>query len=311
MLILSELEKRCLSDRAGVICEAEDGYTAKVEALSAAVTADPRKRLVLLAGPSSSGKTTTANLLCDRLRAAGHPTFVVSLDDFYRPLDDEDYPRQENGELDYETVDALRIGEIRACLETIGEGRPYWLPRFDFRTHTRIEHATLLSVPRGGYVIFEGLHALNPALTEGVAPDYLFRVYISVAEEIGDDAGARLLSGDQLRFLRRVSRDALYRSSGAAHTYSLWQNVLAGEAVYLDPYRETADCRFCTFHAYEIGALKPYAERLLSAPDAPHDAYTDAIRAVIAAVSTIPTDAVPPSSLLREFIPGGVYEELY
>lgn len=295
-------------DLPACIAAAEDGYRQKIESVVQDLAAGGQ-RVVMLAGPSSSGKTTTANILADRLSACGHRAAVVSLDNFYRDPNDPHYPRNPDGSLDFETVDALEIGEIHDCIAAILRGETYPVPRFDFKQGRRAEERMPLSVPDGGILIVEGLHALNPVLTEGFAG--LYRLFISVSSNIVGEDGARLLSGRKVRFLRRMSRDFLYRNATAARTYELWQSVLPGEDRYLYPYRDRADRQLDTFHLYEVGVLRAYAERLLAAPDAPQNDYVNEIRRGLTFFPPLGSACVPETSLLREFIPGGVYESLY
>lgn len=299
---ISDLLCALRADRAGCIAAAEAKYAAHIDGFIEDLLRDGRRRVILLAGPSSSGKTTTAAMLRAGLARRGHAAAVVSLDDFYRASDDPTYPRTPDGAPDYEAVEALHIDDIRTCLRTLSEGGEYLLPHFDFRTATRIPQAMPLRLAPGGYVIMEGLHALNPRLCEGVPDERLAKLFVSVSTNLTDDGGARLLSGRKIRFLRRLSRDAIYRNSDAANTYRLWQQVLRGEDLYLYPFRDRADAAIDTFHAYEIGLLRPHAEVLLAAPDAPHDAYTDAVSAAMRMFAPIADAAVPPDSLLREFI---------
>ena len=268
-------------------------------------------RILLLAGPSSSGKTTTANLLRDRLLTAGHAVEVVSLDDFYLPPDTPGYPRLPNGALDFEAPEALDIPAVRACLSAVLRGEEYPMPRFDFRAGGRARETRPLCIPPQGYLIVEGLHALHPTMVEGISPAQYMGVFVSVSTNILRDDGSRLLSGRKLRFLRRLVRDSLYRNSDAARTYTLWQSVLAGEDQYLYPYRDRAAVSINSFHDYEVALLRPFAEPLLAAPDAPRTDYTAAVSAAMAAFLPLAPDAVPDTSLMREFIPGGVYESLY
>lgn len=289
------------ADPAACIARAEEGYRKKLRSVTDTLLAD-KKRVVMLAGPSGSGKTTTAAMLAKALRDEGHPAAVVSLDDFYRNPEEEGYPRNAEGDLDFESVDALAVGEIHDCVDAILSGREYMLPRFDFLRGRRAEARVPLFVPEGGTVIIEGLHALNPRLTAGIDSTRLFRLFISVSTNILDEEGKRILSGRRVRFLRRLSRDFLHRNADAARTYELWDDVVAGEEKHLYPYRDTADCQLDTFHAYEVGVLRGFAEPLLSAPGAPQTPYIEHIRAGIAHFSVLDGSLVPPASLLREFI---------
>ncbi len=294
---------RLAADTDAVIRESEEGYHQKITAVADRVLGDPRRRIVLLAGPSSSGKTTTAALLSAALRARGHRAQVISLDDFYRPLDAPDYPRDEHGVPDYETVEALEVGEIHDCLAALLDGGEYLMPRFDFTLRRRVEARTPLRLGEGELLVVEGLHALNPRLTAGLAEAGLFRLFISLSTNLLDDDGARVLTGRKMRFVRRLVRDYYHRASDAAHTYTLWRSVVRGEEKYLYPYRTTADVTLDTFHAYEVGVLRPIAEGLLAADGAPRTDYTDMIRRAIAGFAPIAEARVPRGSLLCEFLP--------
>ena len=297
------LRDRLARDTAAVIRESEEGYRRKVADVVDRVLGDPRRRIILLAGPSSSGKTTTAALLSSELLARGHRAHVLSLDDFYRPLDAPDYPRDEHGLPDYETVDALEVGEIHDCLGTLLDGGEYPVPRFDFTLRRRVEERTPLRLAEGDLLVVEGLHALNPRLSAGLAEEGLFRLFISVSTNLLDGEGERVLTGRKMRFVRRLVRDFYHRASDAARTYTLWQSVVRGEEKYLYPYRGTADVAIDTFHPYEVGVLRPMAERLLAADGAPRTAYVDVIRRALRGFAPLERECVPPTSLLCEFLP--------
>lgn len=303
--------QEALQNAAQAIALAEEAWQAQTAAVAARLLSDPGARILLLAGPSSSGKTTTANILRDRLRAAGHTAAVISLDDFYRPLDDPTYPRLPNGEHDFESPDSIDIPAVQACLGAVLRGEEYALPRFDFRLRKPVKDAAILRVPQGGYLIVEGLHALNPRIREALPAGSYHALFVSVSTNILAEDGSRLLSGRKLRFLRRLVRDSLYRSSDAARTYTLWQSVLEGEDRYLYPHRASADITLNSFHLYEVALLRPFAEPLLAAANAPRNAYTAAVSAAISQFAPLAERLVPDTSLLREFIPGGVYETLY
>lgn len=299
---LSVICEQLFRDVAAAVDTAERAYQEKVARVARELSRGAR-RVLLLAGPSSSGKTTTARLLAEDLERSGHAATILSLDDFYRNPEEEGYPRGEDGALDFEAPDAIDIGLVHDCIEAVLRGDTYPAPRFDFLTHRRAPAPVPVSVPKGGCLIIEGLHALNPRLTAGLPSERLFRLFISVSTNILDEGGARILSGRRVRFLRRLSRDFLYRSSDAANTYRLWKNVTRGEGLYLYPYRDTADMTLDTFHPYEIGVLRPYALRLLAADGAPSDDYIREIRAALSRFAPLPTDVVPQTSLLREFLP--------
>jgi uridine kinase len=161
-----------------------------------------------------------------------------------------------------------------------------------------------------GCVIIEGIHGLNPILSDPFPKDSVLKVFVSVSTNINHN-GERILSGRKLRFVRRLVRDNLYRASGAERTLEMWDNVLGGEDEYLYPYKDLADIRFDTFHTFEPGIMKPFAERLLTKDVTENNAYAKTVAEAIEKMPMLDEDLVPESSLIREFIPGGIYEHLY
>ena len=301
--IFAELE----NDLQGCIARVEEDYRAAVTDVAEDVLSSATRRIILLAGPSSSGKTTTARLLSEHFDAVGHPARVISLDDFYRDMTDPAYPQNADGKPDPEAPDALHLAEVRDCLSAVLAGERTVIPRYDFKTAARLPKGEELLLPAGGVLIVEGLHALNPRLTEGLPPEGLYRLFISLSTNLVTDEGERILSGRKMRFLRRMCRDALYRGASAARTYAMWRGVLAGEDAYLYPYRDTADTSLNTFHRYEVGLFAASAKALLTAEGAPHTDYTETVLAAVARFAPLPHTVVPKTSLLREFLPGREY----
>ena len=309
---LHELNERMRTDPVQTIANAEAFYYAEIERVAQQVAAAPQIRVVLLAGPSGSGKTTSANILCDRLKVLGRPCAVVSLDDFYRNRD-EDYPLCADGSYDYENVTALQTDLLVACLSDIIAQRDCFLPHYEFETATRTDHATPLAAQEGGLVIVEGLHALNPLISERLPAENIYKLFVSVSTNIQNEDGTRLLSGRKIRFLRRAVRDSLYRGAALVHTLEMWPKVLAGEDLYLYPFKETAQDKIDTFHTFEVGLLLPFMEQLLAKqPQLESDnAFLALVMHAARQFEPVLAETVPQTSLLREFIPGGIYEHLY
>ncbi|MBQ9082989.1 MAG: nucleoside kinase [Clostridia bacterium] len=292
------------------IANAERYYHEEMEEVAAAVAGNPDIRVILLAGPSSSGKTTSANILKDRIIEKGRHCQVVSLDDFYRNRD-EDYPINEDGTYDYENVTALRIDRVVECLQRIIDRQDCPLPHYEFKTALRHENAEILKAHDDHVVIVEGLHALNPVFSDPLPKANIYKVFVSVSTNINVE-GKRIISGRKIRFLRRLTRDFLYRGASVDHTLEMWPNVLLGEDKYLYPYKALADCSINTFHMYEIGAILPFTELMLQKQ--PPQQESDFLSLVLSAArrfEPIPEEKIPATSLLREFIPGGIYEHLY
>ncbi len=291
------------------IAEAETLYEGRIAEVARRVVDDGNIRVVLLAGPSGSGKTTTANLISDKIKSLGEKSMVISLDDFYRSTTDPSYPKLENGENDYESPDALDTGLLISTLENIIVGKSFSIPKYDFRRGGRAGAAEYGSYA-DGCVIVEGIHALNPGFSSPLPKECVLKVFVSVSTNINDNKG-RILSGKKMRFVRRLVRDSIYRNADAERTLSMWANVLKGENEYLYPYKETADLRFDTFHIFEVGVMRPYLDKLLTPDVVEANPYARIVMDAMSKIPAVDENLVPQSSLIREFIPGGIYEDLY
>lgn len=306
---LNELNKLAQGDLNAFINEEEEKYRFRIEGLADYVKENEKIRIVLLAGPSGSGKTTSANLLADAIRKRGEECIVVSLDDFYKGASDPTYPRRPGGERDYECPEALRLEEISNTLSDIAEGRSFILPKYDFKVGDRVSETRCEAMP-SGCVIIEGLHALNPKIYSSVNTEQLLRLFVSVSTNI-NEGDERILSGRKLRFVRRMVRDSIYRAATAERTLDMWREVLAAEDVYLYPYKESADLAFNTFHAFEPGVMRPFALNLIDDALAEANPYAKTVRDALLKVKEIDHALIPETSLIKEFIPGGIYENLY
>ena len=308
-LQLKDLQALLATSHTALIERADRDYRENINTLANAIV-ERGTRVLLLAGPSGSGKTTTANILADTLRARGRDAIVISLDNFYRSEGDPAYPLNDKGEPDWEAPGSLHIDMIRKTIVDIEEGREVHLPRFDFRRGIRIDNDLTVKIREGGCAIIEGLHALNPLLTDGIPHTAVTKVFISVSTNIME-GDTRILSGRKIRFVRRLTRDFLYRNSTAARTLALWDSVLVGEDKFLYPFRDLADYHFNTFHLYELSVLKPFSLQVLDKDPTLNSDLVTIVRSALAKVEAIPESLVPADSLIREFIPGGIYESLY
>ena len=305
---IKTLNHGALSNPTALISTAENRYHDKIAELASLAVEHHDLRAILLAGPSGSGKTTTANLLADAIRARGEDAIVLSLDDFYRDAADPKYPRCQNGERDFESPRALHLDDVIHTLECITEGKPFLSPKYDFKTSSRIAENIHPAMP-DGCVIIEGLHALNPVISEKLPRDKILKLFVSVSTNINID-GERIISGRKLRFIRRMVRDSIYRAADANRTLDMWHGVILGEDEYLYPYKSTADVAFDTFHDFELGVMKHRATALLAEVTEP-DEFVETVRAALLAAHPIDDALVPTSSLIREFISGGIYHEIY
>lgn len=306
---IEKINELALGTPAELVNREEKRYKDFTDGIAERIAKSESVKIVLLAGPSGSGKTTTANLLADDIRARGLDCFVISLDDFYRDSNDVDYPRLENGERDFESVDALNLPELEGVLLDISAGREFFVPRYDFKVGGRVELRRFDKISHG-CVVIEGLHALNPKISAHLPAEKLLRIFISVSTNI-NKGGERILSGRKMRFARRMIRDSIYRGASAERTLSMWENVLVGEDKYLYPYRPLADIDFNTFHAFEPGVMKSYVSALISPELAEKSDYAATVLGGISAAASIDEELVPADSLIREFITGGKYEEFY
>ncbi len=306
---IEELNRTARSSPDSLIAEAEQRYHGFVSRLAEQIASDDKIRIVLLAGPSGSGKTTTANTLADALISRGLDSLVVSLDHFYRNADDPEYPRLADGTRDYEAPEALNLFDLANTLSDIAAGEPFQIPFYNFKTGEREEGERHSGISHG-CVIIEGLHALNPKVYGTLPPEKMLRLFISVSTNIDQD-GERILSGRKLRFIRRMVRDSIYRAADARRTLAMWGNVLVGEDKYLYAHRGNADVSFDTFHAFELGVMRPFVLKLISDELARENPYAETVREAALAAEEIRERLVPENSLIREFIPGGIYEDLY
>ena len=262
-----------------------------------------RLRLILIAGPSSSGKTTFCYRLATQQRVLGLRPVTLSTDDYF--VNREDTPRAFDGSYDFESLRAIDVDLFNRDLACLVEGGEVLAPTFDFRRGLRMDHVRPLQVEPGHPILVEGIHALNEALTPAVGRAMKFKIYISSMVQIDIDNYNRVSTSDA-RLLRRLVRDSQYRGRSAADTLIQWPSVRRGEEQNIFPYQEEADAVFNTALVYETGVFKKYAEPLLQAVDPQLLEYADAQRllAMLAYFPEIGDETVPLNSILREFIGG-------
>ncbi len=282
------------------IMECENAYRKQLDSVVNEINAETGRVLVMLAGPSSSGKTTTAGLISEKLSFLGRSTLVVSLDDFYL---EQDIPRTfEDGTVDYETVEALDVGLITNCLrELVSEGESM-MPRFCFKSKRR-SRTEKVTVDEEGIVIVEGLHALNPVITEPLQGEKMKKYYVSVSSRI-TDGNKVLFSKRDLRFIRRLIRDFYHRNSEVEYTFYLWKGVRMGEDRYLFPYSSLADRKIDSIHPYEVALFKNVATALLDRVDKESTYYENAqqLKQKLNCFVSVDKGLMPENSLLCEFI---------
>ena len=268
-------------------------------------------RAVFLAGPSSSGKTTTANRLKVHLRVLGMKPVLISMDNFYqnRP----DVPRDENGDLDLESLYALDVNLFRHTIRSLLDGQETGMPTYDFSTGMRQDNAYTLRLAHDQMLIVEGIHGLNPVLHEGFAPGEICKFYLSELTCLNLDDHNRIRTTDA-RLLRRIVRDYQFRGTTPEKTLAMWDSVRRGEEKWIFPYQEQADIVFNSALHYELPVLKKVAYQMLQCVSVDDPCYFMAIRLIktLNYFRTAPddvTDEIPPLSILREFIGGNTFYE--
>ncbi|MHB0858676.1 MAG: uridine kinase family protein [Anaerolineae bacterium] len=265
------------------------------------------RRLVLIAGPSSSGKTTFARRLAIQLQVNGLRPFALGLDDYF--VDRDATPLDATGEPNFEALEAINLPLFNEQLKALMSGRAVRVPRFDFVTGTSV-FGDEVQLPQGAVIIVEGIHGLNPELVADVSADTIFRIYISALTQLNIDHHNRIPTTDS-RLLRRIVRDAHARGYQAQDTIERWESVRRGEERNIFPFQEHADIMFNSALAYELAVLKPFAEPLLLRVPRGTIASMEARRllAFLQWVRPYDTALVPANSLLREFIGGSVLSE--
>ena len=299
---LNEINKKAVERPTDFIKECNAEYLKNITEISKKIHNNKDIIIVAIAGPSGSGKTTTAHILQDSLESLGANTSVVSLDDFYLPVDE--LPILPDGNADIESVNALDINLIKDCFSGIIECGKTTLPKYDFKTKSRIPNATQLDIGKQGIVIVEGLHAMNPLITDLVPRKNILKIYISVNRSVDDQNGVQMLSSRQIRLVRRVLRDDRFRGATATETLHLWNNVIDGERKYLYCFKDTADIQLVTFHPYELGVYRERFCKMRStvSKNAPcYEYFIDTANA-LERFSAINSELVPKNSLIREFI---------
>ncbi|MCL2271623.1 MAG: nucleoside kinase [Treponema sp.] len=259
-------------------------------------------RMVLIAGPSSSGKTTSAKKLSIELMVLGHNPIAVSLDDYYRGTSNT--PKDENGEPDYECLEALDIPFLNEQLQTLYRGGEITLPVYDFKCGERRETGgKKIRLEEKNILIVEGIHGLNDALTYTIDRKTKFKIYVSALTQLNLDDHNRIPTSDN-RLLRRMVRDAQFRGMKAAGTIKMWPKVQAGERKHIFPFQNSSDTAFNSALDYELSVLKYYADPLLRAVKPNAIEYSEAARLLsfLENFTPIPPQYVPGTSILREFI---------
>lgn len=305
---VGSLNDRTLNGRGGEVIKISEALHEKkiAEIANMISSRNGDVKVVLIAGPSASGKTTFSKRLGVQLAVNGLKPHHISLDDYF--VDREHTPRDEHGEYDFEALEAIDIAFFNRQMIDLFEGKKVRLPRFDFHQGKRMNNGDTLQLTPGDILIVEGIHGMNPDLLTRIEERNTFKIFISALTQISMDEHTHISTADN-RLLRRTIRDAKYRGYHAADTIKRWPSVRKGEERNIFPYQENADVMFNSATLYELGVLKKYAEPLLKMVLENQAEYSEATRLLefLSYFKQISDDEIPPTSLLREFLGGSSF----
>jgi len=303
---VASLNELCLSKHStqDFVDIAETFQTKNISKIASQIAEKKTARVVLIAGPSSSGKTTTSKKLALELLAIGIVPKVISLDDYYAGIDRT--PKDEKGNPDFECLEALDVELLNQNLLDLFAGKEVQIPSYDF--HTSIpyfEESKKMVLKENEILIMEGIHGLNPKLTPKIPDELKFKIYLSALTQLNLDDHARISTTDN-RLIRRIVRDSRYRGRSAAATIASWESVTKGEKLHIFPFQNNADAVLNTALDYELAVLRTYAAPLLRCVKPEEKEYAKAAELLnfLNMFSTIPPSVVPPRSIIREFIGG-------
>lgn len=307
VLEFNQINEAAKNDPKGFIDEVEFSYKSIIKEITREIEKSKNKcKVIMLSGPSSSGKTTTANMLINELKSLGFGATIISLDDFF--MGEGKAPLLPNGEYDYEDVRALNISQLKECLLNLINKGYCEKPIFDFVNRRPSDCKELIKLQSGDIAIVEGLHALNPLITDNLPRKDVLKIYVSVEQGILNE-GKLMLSPKEIRFLRRLVRDYRFRGSLPHETASMWNGVCDGEIKYIKPYKHTSDIIINSLHIYEPCIMCKDALPLLKTFTEKNDLYSFVcdMKRVLNRFIPIDDSLMPKDSMMREFIGGGIY----
>lgn len=278
----------------------------KIGNLAAQIASDDKKKFVMIAGPSSSGKTSFANRLSIQLIAKGRKPHPLSLDDYY--VDREFCPKNPDGSFDFECLESIDVKLFNEDMNRLLKGEAVDMPSFNFKTGKREYRGRKLVLGPDDILVIEGIHGLNDRLSQLIPPEHKFKIYISALTQLNIDEHNPLSTTDE-RLIRRIVRDARTRGTNAMETIAMWPSVRKGERENIFPFQEQADVMFNSALVYELAVLKVYAEPLLFGIERDCPEYLEAKRLLklLDYFLPMPADGIPNNSLLREFVGGSCF----
>ena len=294
-------------DVANVILVQEAMQEKKIAEIAEEITKRPEIKFILVAGPSSSGKTTFSHRLSIQLRANGLKPHPIAVDNYF--VERENTPKDENGDYDFESLGAVDVELFNRQMTDLIAGKEVVIPTFNFITGQKEYNDKPKKLGENDVLVIEGIHCLNPEMTKALKDENKFKIYISALTQLNVDEHNRIPTTDG-RLIRRMVRDARTRGASAQRTISMWESVRRGEEKNIFPYQEEADVMFNSALIYELAVLKPYVEKLLFGIDKKLPEYQEAKRLLkfMDYFVGIGSENVPTNSLLREFIGGGCFK---
>lgn len=306
-LTLDEINKLAAGNPAELMQGADAAFSEQIARASRVIAKKASgHKIVMVTGPTASGKTTSSFMVKDELERLGVRAVTLSLDNFF--LSKEEGPKLPDGSHDYENVKALDITGVQDALKRLFEVGECQVPVFDFKSGRPSDRKLDIVLGEGDAVIVEGIHALNPIFTEQIPSQNVVKVHISVAQGISDGKH-EIFSARTLRFIRRMVRDNMFRGAAPEKTFEMWERACLGELHYIDPFSENVDIRIDSLHLYEPCVFAEPASALLNTVGKGSLFYKEARRVfgLFEGVWHIPLDMMSKRSLLREFVGGGIY----
>ncbi|MGI5958451.1 MAG: hypothetical protein ACOX60_03415 [Massiliimalia sp.] len=300
-VLVSKLQQEFRRDPEALIRREEALYHAKIQNVCDEILASGA-HIILLTGPSASGKTTTALQILQQLKEQGKKGCRISLDDFYK--NNEDQPVWSDGRPNFESVESMDLDCFHNKIEELFQTGKSQFPMFDFSIGRRSEQTLSMTYDKETYLVFEGINALNPLLSQQLEGHRIVRIYVSVHSDFLDDHGDLVIKARNLRLMRRLLRDSVHRNSDALRILDLWKYVRMGEKLYIKPYRQLADIHINSTHRYEPFIYGERTRKLLL-PLLDHPEYGELAQTILTgceSFESLSADYVPEHSLIQEFI---------
>lgn len=309
VLGLDEINYAAENHLSAFIEDIENSYNDEILRTAEYILGLKNKRIiVMISGPSASGKTTTALMIKEKLEQLGSGAALISLDNFYR--DRRECKKLEEGIIDYESPEALDIDEFKICMRNLMEKGGCDIPKFNFAAKKPDPHKIHLELKENEVAIIEGIHGLNPIFTKDLPKENIVRIYISVKQGINDYNG-QVISNQEIRLVRRLVRDYDKRKSDPQNTLMMWDSVCKGQTNFIYPFKRTSDITINSLHLYELCVMRDIAIPLLSQVKENSPVFKNALilTSLLERFTPIHSDYVPTNSMIREFIGGSIHEK--